>query len=132
MDIEGPEDEQGAEKEQHCSGCEGCTSASHGLKLRSACSSGQGTFANTGPDHQPGTWYLRYQVPISVNPHFTAFFTSVRIFVSSAAVKFLSANATGHMVPWSRFALSLKPNIAYLSLNLSALRKKQTTLPFFA
>ena len=65
-------------------------------------------------------------------PHLTAFFTSERIFVSSAAVRSFSANATGHMAPWSRFALSLKPNIAYLSLNLPASRKKQTTLPFFA
>src|SRR5207245_1549347 len=36
------------------------------------------------------------------------------------------------MEPSSSFALSLKPNIAYLSLNLPALRKKQTTLPSFA
>ena len=63
---------------------------------------------------------------------FTAFLTSVRSFFSSAAVRSFSAKAIGHMVPWSRFALSLKPNIAYRSLNLPALRKKQTTLPFFA
>src|SRR5436190_18848346 len=36
------------------------------------------------------------------------------------------------MAPWSRFAVSLKPNVAYLELNLSALWKKQTTLPSFA
>src|SRR5881392_4118829 len=35
----------------------------------------------------------------------------------------------GHMEPSSSFALSLKPNIAYRSLNFVALRKKQTTLP---
>src|ERR1051326_2974660 len=36
------------------------------------------------------------------------------------------------MVPWSRFALSLKPNVAYLALNFCALWKKQTTLPSLA
>src|SRR5438128_8403994 len=52
----------------------------------------------------------------------TAFFTSAPILASSAAVSFVSAKATGHMEPSSSFALSLKPNIAYLSLNFSALR----------
>ena len=36
------------------------------------------------------------------------------------------------MAPSSRFASSLKPNVAYLDLNLSALWKKQTTLPSLA
>src|SRR5262245_51466114 len=36
------------------------------------------------------------------------------------------------MAPSSRLALSLKPNVAYLALNFSALWKKQTTLPSFA
>ena len=36
------------------------------------------------------------------------------------------------MVPSSRFASSLKPNVAYRDLNLSALLKKQTTLPSLA
>src|SRR5438105_5911497 len=36
------------------------------------------------------------------------------------------------MAPLSRFALSLKPNVAYLVLNFRALWKKQTTLPSFA
>src|SRR5204863_6709191 len=62
----------------------------------------------------------------------TAFFTSARIFASSAAVSFDSAKATGHMEPSSSLALSLKPNIAYRSLNFPALRKKQTTLPSLA
>ena len=53
----------------------------------------------------------------------TAFFTSLPIVVSSAAVSFLSANEVGHMAPPSRFASSLKPNVAYLDLNLSALWK---------
>src|SRR5438128_11593335 len=62
----------------------------------------------------------------------TAFFTSAPILASSAAVSFVSAKATGHMEPSSSLALSLKPNIAYRSLNFPALRKKQTTLPSFA
>src|SRR6266550_8003934 len=36
------------------------------------------------------------------------------------------------MAPLSRFALSLKPSIAYLDLNFCALWKKQTTLPSLA
>src|SRR2546422_10376045 len=46
---------------------------------------------------------------------------------SAAAVSSFRAKATGHTVPSSRFALSLKPNVAYLALNLCALWKKQTT-----
>src|SRR5207302_11135611 len=46
----------------------------------------------------------------------------------SALVSFFSAKAMGHMEPSSSFALSLKPNIAYRSLNFVALRKKQTSL----
>jgi hypothetical protein len=41
----------------------------------------------------------------------------------------VSANATGHIFPLSRFAVSLKPSIAYRSLNFAASRKKTTTLP---
>src|SRR5262249_22604982 len=62
----------------------------------------------------------------------TAFFTSARIFASSAAVSFFSAKATGHSPPSSRFAESLKPNVAYLDLNFPALWKKQTTLSSLA
>jgi hypothetical protein len=62
----------------------------------------------------------------------TAFFTRALIRVSSAAVSFVSANATGHMEPSSSLALSLKPNIAYRSLNFPASRKKQTTFPSLA
>ena len=36
------------------------------------------------------------------------------------------------MAPLSRFASSLKPNVAYLALNFAALWKKQTTLPSLA
>jgi hypothetical protein len=62
----------------------------------------------------------------------TALFTSAAIVFSSAAVNSFNAYATGHIVPLSRFAESLKPNIAYRSLNLAASRKKQTTLPSLA
>src|SRR6476469_7977107 len=62
----------------------------------------------------------------------TAFFTSLRIFASSAAVSSVSAKAVGHMEPSSSFAASLKPNVAYLSLNFPASRKKHTTLPSLA
>src|SRR4051794_12707881 len=65
-------------------------------------------------------------------PQLTAFFTSAPIFFSSAALSPLSAKAVGHMAPSSRFALSLKPRVAYLDLNFCALWKKQTTLPSLA
>src|SRR5437870_3642153 len=65
-------------------------------------------------------------------PQLTAFFTSAPILASAAAVSSFSAKATGHTVPSSRFALSLKPNVAYLALNLCAPWKKQTTLPSLA
>src|SRR5262249_49997122 len=61
-----------------------------------------------------------------------AFFTSATILASSVAVSSFSAKAIGHMAPSSRFAWSLKPNVAYLDLNFSALWKKQTTLPSLA
>jgi hypothetical protein len=51
-------------------------------------------------------------------PHFTALFTSAAILFSSAAVSSISAKDVGHMPPSSRFAWSLKPNVAYLDLNL--------------
>ncbi len=52
-----------------------------------------------------------------LSPQLTAFFTSAAIFASAAAVNSFSAKAVGHMSPSSRFALSLKPNVAYLVLN---------------
>src|SRR5437867_4346127 len=67
-----------------------------------------------------------------ISPQLTAFFTSAPILASSAAVNSFSAKATGQTVPSSRFALSLKPNVAYLALNFCALWKKQTTLPSLA
>src|SRR5690349_24688150 len=68
----------------------------------------------------------------TVRPQLTALFTSSPILASSAAVNFFSAKATGHRAPSSRFALSLKPKVAYLVLNLAALWKKQSTLPSLA
>src|SRR5207245_1129163 len=67
-----------------------------------------------------------------ISPQLTALFTSAPIFASSAAVNSFSAKAVGHTGLASRFAASLKPNVAYLVLNFCALRKKQTTLPFLA
>src|SRR6266540_2532121 len=67
-----------------------------------------------------------------LSPQLTAFFTSAPIRFSSAAVNSFSAKEVGHMAPSSRFALSLKPNVAYLVLNFCALWKKQMTLPSFA
>ena len=55
-----------------------------------------------------------------LSPQLTAFVTSALIRASSAAVSPVSAKAVGHMAPSSRFAESLKPNVAYLVLNFSA------------
>src|SRR5271157_2531344 len=68
----------------------------------------------------------------ALRPQLTAFFTSAPILASSAAVNSFSAKAVGHMAPSSRFALSLKPSVMYLSLNIWAPRKKQMTLPSLA
>src|ERR1700733_8284490 len=62
----------------------------------------------------------------------TALLPSAPIRASTAAVNSFSAKAVGHMAPSSRFAESLKPNVAYLVLNFCALWKKQTTLPSLA
>src|SRR3984893_1594790 len=67
-----------------------------------------------------------------LTPQLPAFFTSAPILASSAAVNSVSAKATGHMAPSSRFAASLKPNVAYLVLNFCALWKWQPTLPSLA
>src|SRR6202048_3184395 len=69
---------------------------------------------------------------VLVATQLTALFTSAPILASSAAVSSFSAKAVGHMWPSSRFALSLKPSVAYLVLNFCALWKKQTTLPSLA
>ena len=66
-----------------------------------------------------------------ISPQLTAFFTSALILASSVAVNSFSAKEVGHMAPSSRFAVSLKPNVAYLELNFCALWKKQTTLSSF-
>jgi hypothetical protein len=57
----------------------------------------------------------------AARPQLTAFFTSATILSSAVAVNSFSAKAVGHMAPSSRFAVSLKPNVAYLALNFSAL-----------
>src|SRR5215470_14944788 len=63
----------------------------------------------------------------------TARLTSAPILASSAAVSSsVKAKAIGHMVPSSRFAASLKPNVEYLVLNFCAGWKKQRTLPSLA
>jgi hypothetical protein len=58
-----------------------------------------------------------------LGPQLTAFFTSAAILASSVAVNSVSAKEVGHMAPLSRFAASLKPNVAYLDLNFCALWK---------
>src|SRR5918912_536426 len=57
----------------------------------------------------------------------TARLTSSAMRFSSAFVSLVSANAVGHMLPSSRFALSLKPIVAYRALNFAASWKKQMT-----
>src|SRR4030042_6517959 len=69
---------------------------------------------------------------LAISPQLTAFFTSALILASSVAVNSFSAKEVGHRAPSSRFAVSLKPNVAYLVLNFCALWKKQTTLPSLA
>src|SRR5207244_4619319 len=69
---------------------------------------------------------------VELSPQRTAFVTTAPIFAWSAAVNFVRAKAVGHMAPSSRFASSLKPNVAYLVLNFCPLWKKQTTLPSLA
>src|ERR1700682_745836 len=67
-----------------------------------------------------------------LSPQRTAFFTSAAILFSAAAVNSVRANLVGHMVPASRFALSLKPSVEYRALNFPAFLKKQTTMPSLA
>src|SRR5436309_11824757 len=60
-----------------------------------------------------------------LGPQLTAFFTSAPMLASAAAVNSFSAKAVGHRAPSSRFALSLKPNVAYLVLNFCALWRSE-------
>jgi hypothetical protein len=55
-----------------------------------------------------------------LGPQLTAFFTSAPILASLSVVNSVRAKEVGHMVPSSRFAAGLKPNVAYLSLNFDA------------
>src|SRR5947208_2669812 len=84
------------------------------------------TLGGSATDRQRSSVHLRSQSSL------TAFLTSMLILASSAAVNAFSAKATGHMAPSSRFAASLKPNVAYLVLNFCAGWKKQTTSPSLA
>ena len=63
-----------------------------------------------------------------LSPQLTAFFKSATILASSATVKSVGTKVVGHMVPSSRFASCVKPNVAYLVLNFSAFWMKQTNL----
>ncbi len=65
----------------------------------------------TSSDHEAQSECLGHV--INLQP--TAFFTSALIIASSVPVNFFSAKAVGHMAPSSRFAVSLKPNVAYLA-----------------
>ena len=60
--------------------------------------------------------------------YLTALLTNSAIFFSSAAVSLFNAYEFGHMLPSSRFALSLKPRTEYLALNLPAFWKKHIPL----
>lgn len=71
----------------------------------------------TGGNHGPATGDRKLAAQR------TAFFTSAAICASSAGVSLVSAKLVGHMVPSSSLASSLKPNVAYRDLNLSALVK---------
>jgi hypothetical protein len=57
---------------------------------------------------------------IALTLQLTAFCTSAAILASSSAVSSFSAKEVGHMLPSSRLAAALKPNVAYLSLNFDA------------
>lgn len=59
----------------------------------------------------------------------TAIFTSAVILASTAGVISVSAYALGHIEPSSRWALSLKPRVAYLTLNFARSWKKQMSCP---
>src|SRR5438270_4846172 len=91
----------------------------HMGSARKCCANGKGAAQRT----------LACRPCAALRPQLTAFFTSAPILASSAAVNSFSAKAVGHMAPSSRFALSLKPSVAYLVLNFCAVWKKQTTLP---
>src|SRR3954453_12179860 len=62
------------------------------------------------------------------DPQLTAFLTISAMRASTSAFNSVSANEVGHISPSSRFALSLKPSVAYRLLNFCASWKKQTTL----
>src|ERR1700686_2961030 len=63
--------------------------------------------------------------PRELSPQLTAFFTSAPILALVGGGQLLQREGVGHMLPSSRLALSLKPTVAYLALNVCALWKKQ-------
>jgi hypothetical protein len=91
------------------------------------CAFKSGGNASSRPITPPGTGPRG-----ELGPQLTAFFRRATILASSTAVNSFSAKATGHRAPWSSFAVSLKPKVAYLDLNFWPLWKKQTTLPSMA
>ena len=67
-----------------------------------------------------------------LSPQLTAFLTSAPILASSAAVNSVRAKTVGHMAPSSRFAVSLKPKVAYLDLELVRCPEEADHLPVHA
>lgn len=67
-----------------------------------------------------------------LRPQLTALFTSATIRSSSAGVSALSAKEVDHMLPSSRFAAPLKPNVAYLSLNFDGNLTPSVEIPLQA
>ena len=73
-----------------------------------------------GNDLVPANDPAREGTSGEISPQLTAFFTSALILASAVAVNSFSAKEVGHRAPSSRFASSLKPNVAYLELNFDA------------
>src|SRR5260370_13766602 len=107
-----------------------CHSAISCYSVKNLSGGDQGT-SLVEPEFGPGPARVRRRAALRLEvqrpPQPTAFFTSAPILASAAAVNSFSAKATGHPVPSSRFALSLKPNVAYLPLDLCPLWQMQTT-----
>ena len=66
---------------------------------------------------------------VGPGPQLAAFFTSLAILASAAGVSSFNAQDVAHNSPSSRFAVSLKPIVAYLALNFALSWKKKTALP---
>src|SRR5712692_8778349 len=70
--------------------------------------------ASRPPDHRQ-----QRGIRTEIGCQLAAFLMSAPILSSLPAVNSFSANSVGHMLPSSSLALSLKPSVAYLLLNLS-------------